>query len=741
MGGEVPNPSNNAQDGGPAAGSNSDTCSDTVFAVDVWKGVLAPNCYGCHMATGFADQSGARFKLAEPRAADYMTTNLAAFEAMAQIQASDGLPLILAKASNAVPHMGGKVLDSNSAGFATLKSFIDRGDLQSTCMPSVDAQAMASTPVQSPNLLARRAALQLAARMPSAAEMQMAQAGNLAGALDSMMTDPNFSSIIKRSYEDTFYNDAFYSGNVIGFLYDSFYGDGAWNPDSGNIGDQVIMGWGEAHNADELASYIIRNDHPYTEILTADYMLVNAQGACEMMGAGHNVAFSTSCTVGGAPANTCAPTSFPFAQYDECYEYQPVMPTQAKFPVVGVLSDGAVFTVYQSTPSNKNRHRAAMVLNTFLGLDVLSLGPRIAPSTVQPPANEMPTMTNPQCEVCHRIVDGVASSFQNWDAYMQQGELEGTYGVGSGVCPDQFTPRINGTLMPEGTSEPLRWLAGALAADPRFAYTAVTTWYTILTGQKPLEDPAPNDPNYRSDLAMKLYQNQFFTEQATAFAQRNYSVKTLIKALIASPWYGATRTFEHTARRAPEVLDDLVTATMGRSWLNGAGDANAVRPLAIRDARYLTNDFRVPYGGIDSLNTLVRNDDMSAAAAAVANFMAQDMPCRAVAADFEQAKANRALFPYVNATDAPDAQAASVRANIVYLHERLLGQQLSVGDPEITATFDVFSALYQAHKGNTALATSCQTAATTTDAAGTLNAWMGTISYLMNDFDFLYQGG
>ncbi len=195
MGGEVPKPSDAAQDAGPAAGSTTDTCPDTVVAVDVWKGVLAPNCYGCHMATGFADQAGARFKLAEPRAANYMTDNLAAFEAMAQLPTSDGVPLILAKASNSVPHMGGKVLDSNSAGFATLKSFIDRGDIQSTCMPAVDAQVLASTPMQSPNLLVRRAALQLAARLSTAVETQMAQAGNLNGALDSMMADPNFASI------------------------------------------------------------------------------------------------------------------------------------------------------------------------------------------------------------------------------------------------------------------------------------------------------------------------------------------------------------------------------------------------------------------------------------------------------------------------------------------------------------------------------------------------------------------
>ena len=734
----------------PVAGSQEDTCADTVFAVNVWKKVLAPNCYGCHITHGYAQQAGSNFVLAEPRDPNYMQHNFMAFEAMAQIKTPSGEPMVMAKPSMAVAHQGGLVLANDSNEMQVLRDFIDRGALQSTCMPQVAASVLAAVPLQDANTVAQRAALQLAARMPNANEMSLAASGNLDKALDSMLSDPAFGTLIKRSYEDVFYNDQFNGGNVIGFLYDAFYGDVSWNDDNTNIQHQVHNAWGEAHNADEMAAYIIGNDRPYTEILTGNYMLLNAQGACELLGAGNTVPFKTSCSVNNLPQNSCKPNTFAFAgtAYDACYEFQPAVPTRAQFPVVGVLSDGALFTVYQSTPSNRNRHRAAMVLKTFLGLDILSLGPRISPDSVPPSASSSPTMTVPQCQVCHRVLDGVASSFQNWDRMMQMGELEGIYGVGSGKYADQFSPRLNGVLMPDNTPEPLAWLGGALAADPRFAYTAVTTWYTILTGQPPQADPVGNDPNYRTSLASKLAQNDFFAAQAAAFTQNNFNVKGLIKAIIQSPWYAADVSatagmpaLDHTVRRSPEVLDQAIAAAVGRPWVRPGGDAGAVRPLAVRDARYLLNDFRIGYGGIDSLNTLQRNADMSPAAAAVAGFMASDVACSSVAADFEKASNIRSLFPKVSAGDTPDSAAglANIRANIVYLHRQLLGEQLAPTDPEVDATLQVFTGLYANHKGNTALPAGCKTAATQADSTFTLNAWIGTVAYLLNDFNFLYQ--
>ena len=748
-----------SQGTGPSKGASPDVasskCAEILFAGTVWNDVLAPRCSGCHLENGFAQQVGSKFHLPDRRQPNYMADNLASFRQFAAMD-SNGTSYLLAKATNRVTHQGGEVLDPNGAEYAEISAFLARKDLSDGCTPTIAPEALSAIPMKTPAQVVRRAALQLAGRLPTAQEVQMATANNLNGALNNYFSDPNFAALVKRSYEDTFLVDAYNYGNVIGFLYDTYYGKNYVQ----NVTQQVVEAWGFAHNATELASYIITQDRPYTEILTADYMMLNAEGACNIMGPGHSLQFKTSCTLNNQPMNTCSPASFAWGPLDECSEFVAAKPTRARFPQIGVLSDGALFTVYQSTPSNKNRHRAAMVMRTFLGLDPLSLGPRVAPNTAAPAASDTPTMVVAQCEVCHRLVDGVASSFQNWDMFMQMGELEGIYapGIGGyfGKYADQFTPRFNGALMPNNTTEPLQWMSTQIVADPRFAYTAVTTWYTILTGQPPLPDPASNDPNYVSSLAMKLYQNQFFQDQATLFTKNNYSVQSLIKQLIGSPWYQAgnastatsasllaqTRTFDTASRRGPEVLNQALEATMGHPWYHPNGQQQgASTPMQRNNQRYLLNDFRISYGGIDSLNTTVRNTDMSSVAAAVANFMAQDAPCQTVANDFGAPAANRALFPYVELSTTPDTASglAQITQNIAYLHQRLLGETLASNDPELAATVAVFKQVYANHASSTALKTTCQTNAVSSDNTHTVHAWMAVLTYLLSDFNFLYQ--
>lgn len=749
--------SSSSRTGGSKNPAANDRCAEVVFASTVWNDVIAPRCSGCHLETGFAQQVGARFTIPDRRQPDYMAANLANVR---QFAARDGnnIPYLLLKASNAVPHQGGNVLDPSSAEYAEVKDFLQRTDMLESCTPTVAPSMLAAMPMQNTNQVVRRAALQLAGRLPTAQETQMANAGNLAGAVDIYLGDPNFALLVKRSYEDTFLVNQYNGANVIGFLYDAFYGDGSWY--DVQLGHQVVEDWGLAHNAQELVSYVITKDRPYTEILTADYMLLNAPGACNLLGPGHQAQFTTSCTVNNQPMNTCNQGAFAWSQIDECSEFVAAKPTRAHFPQIGLLSDGALFTVYQSTPSNKNRHRAAMVMRTFLGLDPLSLGPRVAPNTAAPSASDTPTMTAPGCEVCHRSLDGIASSFQNWDQYMQMGELQGIYapGIGSysGVYSDQFTPRFNGTLMPSNTSEPLAWVASQIVADPRFAYTAVTTWYTILTGQKPLGDPTADDPNFIDSLATKLHQNDYFAQQANLLIQNKYSIKSLIKQIVASPWYQAdnlaantapemavqARMFDHTSLRSPEALNQLVEATLGHPWyrVGGQGQPSST-PLQRNSQRYLLNDFLISYGGIDSGSTTLRNTDMSSVASAVANFMAQDAPCQSVAADFSQPAASRALFPYVSLTTTPDSAAglAQIKQNIAYLHQRLLGETLAIDDPEVAATLSVFNSVYSDHANDSTLIASCQAGSVVNDNTHTVHAWMAVLTYLMSDFDYLYQ--
>ena len=227
--------------------------AEVLFAGTVWSDVIKPRCAGCHLENGFAQQVGAKFFVPDQRQAGYMAENLVNFRQFAAID-SNGMPYLLAKASAHVPHQGGQVLDPNGPEYAEVQAFLQRTDLASGCTPTVTSDALAAVPTQTSAQVVRRAALQLAGRMPTAQEVQMANTNNLAGAVDNYLSDPNFSLLIKRSYEDTFLVDAFNYANVIGFLCDAFYGTAFF---VNNIGHQVVEAYGLAHNAPELVSYVI----------------------------------------------------------------------------------------------------------------------------------------------------------------------------------------------------------------------------------------------------------------------------------------------------------------------------------------------------------------------------------------------------------------------------------------------------------------------------------------------------
>ncbi len=75
------------------------------------------------------------------------------------------------------------------------------------------------------------------------------------------------------------------------------------------------------------------------------------------------------------------------------------------------------------------------------------------------------------------------------------------------------------------------------------------------------------------------------------------------------------------------------------------------------------------------------------------------------------------------------------------MHKRVLGEELSLESPELAATYALFMQLYNNHKsaGDKTLNKACQSPGLTSDESYTLYAWMGVLSYLLNDYDFIYQ--
>jgi cytochrome c553/chitodextrinase len=148
-----------------------------------------------------------------------------------------------------------------------------------------------------------------------------------------------------------------------------------------------------------LLQYLVANDKPWTDALTASYTVMNPQLA---------------------KATGAKPVSGNFSNPADAKELRPVRIPQisARYPGkafahAGVLSSNAWLSRFPTTDTNRNRHRAARVYKQFMALDIEALAQR--PLDDSKNGNYLvPTMQNPNCMVCHTIMEPVAGAFRDW---------------------------------------------------------------------------------------------------------------------------------------------------------------------------------------------------------------------------------------------------------------------------------------------------------------------------------------
>ena len=102
------------------------------FQRTVWEPVLHTNCFGCHVAGGFAAKQGARFVLQSDSVPDYLATNMEAFRREGAITES-GTSLLLLKPTNSVQHRGGKRFEVGSKEYEAFAAFLSRTDWPDSC--------------------------------------------------------------------------------------------------------------------------------------------------------------------------------------------------------------------------------------------------------------------------------------------------------------------------------------------------------------------------------------------------------------------------------------------------------------------------------------------------------------------------------------------------------------------------------------------------------------------------------
>jgi hypothetical protein len=728
----------------PASGSES------FFEEEVWAKVGERTCLNCHVAGGDAEES--KFILRETALhPENLKLNRAAFEKMASLK-KDGKSRLLAKVAGGLEHGGGVQLKPDSTGYRILERFVRGEGAGSTAAPPPFFQGVR---MGTPDRILRRLTLSLSGRLPTDEEREAVRkqgAAAIDGLLDSILKEEAFYARLKEGFNDIFLTMGYGGNGVDALSYDHFEKSRHWNQNfykdlpkeqATKKGYKLTDDYYLALRKEpyELIKYIVQNDRPFTEIVTADYMMVSPYTA-----RGYAI---------------FEQLKDKFKNVDDPFEYIP-----AKLPALkgrdgktqktgeGIYPHAGILTMFQylrrfpTTVTNRNRLRSRMYYSHFLGVDVMALAPRVTDAAAVGKKFANPTLQAPDCVVCHKTVDPVAGLFQD---YFNE---EGHFGPRKeGWFTDMFGPGREGVPMPtEDKWRSLQWLGQETARDPRFAIAMTEHVYYIMVGRKVLQPPQDiEDPLFNPRRRAYQEQRHEIRGIADRFAKSGFNLKTAFKAWAASPFYrvdGIAEAVKNPVRKAelddvgivrmltPEQLERKIVAVFGTRW-----------------GRLESEEYRILYGGIDSKAVTERMSDPSGAMGAIQRIMSNDVACRNVMLDFAKPAAERRLFPGIETDVVPGTPECDrkIRQAIVHLHAHVLGQDRPPDHPEIERTFKLFVAILEDARAKKGIGKEesyfCGARKDPNSDKGQLRqdphyavrAWRGVVTYLLRQDDFLYE--
>lgn len=666
---------------------------------------------------------------------------------------------MLAKVTGGLEHGGEDVLKIDSTGYKILAEFVRRVNAPSAAAPADLAAVDSHRPAFFEGVvmlddarLLRRLTLSLAGRLPTAAESETVSRDGLQAIppiLDGVMTEQAFYDRLQEAFNDIFLTVGYIDGAESALSYDHFSTTRHWTQkhDLSHIADEKERTRARYKLADDyraalfgepmrLIEHIVKNDRPFTEIVTADYIMVSPYTA-----RGYGIYDEVKSQ---------------FKNPDDPFEYIPVklkalvgrnriedQPSATGFyPHAGLLSTFQYLRRYPNTETNRNRLRARMYFQHFLGIDALELAARVADAAAVTAKYEIPTMQAAECVVCHKTIDPVAGLFQEYY------KPEGVYGRRKeGWYEDMFAAGFEGEDLPkEEQWRALQWLGERTAQDPRFATTMVEHVYYVLTGRKVLLPPKEfDDPLYAAKR--RAYQEQRCQIEAIAarFAAANFNLKSVFRDWAISDFYradGLATAAESPERRAelddlglvrllaPEQLERKVKAIFGQPWGRLEG------PLEML------------YGGIDSQEVTERATDPSGAMGAIQRTLANDVACHHTIRDFAKPPSERLLFPGIEPDVLPGQSAEgdeAIRRAIVHLHAYILGRSDKADSAEVNRTFALLADIVKEASEQQGLdereSYYCrrETPDLPSDPHYTIRAWRAVVTYLLRRPEFLYE--
>ena len=675
-----------------------------LFGEYISEQVVQARCVNCHVAGGVSGHT--RLVLTPATVEGHEALNLAAFENFVAT-VEDGADLILNKIQG-VGHGGGIQVPTGTTDFANMERFLrllggDDGTPGGLSPETLfDGVSMAS-----PAKTLRRAALIFAGRLPTQAELDAVDDGresSLRRAIRSLMTGPGFHEFLIRASNDRLLTDRHLTDVLDDrevFLVD--FTNQAWEMEKAvyeNPGlERARRIWkhavqfGVSHAPLELIAHVIENDLPFTEVLTADYIMANpfsarAYGATTRFDNPDDPYEFRPSTIARYFRND---ESKIWIEDDDRWKWI-VNPgnLSTDYPHAGILNTTVFLRRYPTTATNRNRARSRWTYYHFLGLDV----EKSAARTTDPDAladTDNPTLKNPACTVCHIVLDPVAGAFQNYgeeglyrDAWGGLDSLAGLYKRprdgsqspyrnGDTWYRDMRDPGFDRALAPNAYNS-LQWLADRIVRDERFSEAGVRFWWPAIMGAEVVPPPEDEgDSDLAAQLAASTAQLNEVRRLARTFRQgiaggKPFNARDLLAEIALTPWFRAESTVDDDPLRAaalqyagverlltPEELERKTEAITGYVWGRRLSqDMEYGSESHLNASRADRSRYELMYGGIDSDGITERAGDITPLMTAVAQRHAIEISCPVVQREFFLLPdADRRLFDGIDNTVSP----------------------------------------------------------------------------------------
>ncbi len=420
-----------------------------------------------------------------------------------------------------------------------------------------------------------------------------------------------------------------------------------------------------------LVEYLVENDRPYTEIVTADLMLANDVLAMAY----------------GVP-------------YDQTSDEEWQLSTWADGrPQSGILSDTALWLRFTSNGNNFHRGRANTIARTFL-CEEFATRDIVTDTGVDlsdPLEVSSLVSTNENCIACHQALDPLAAVMWGFKDDLVPTAVDQAYrlydceGEAEDYCyPLRFyNPKnedsYNDWLLPPpayyGTPvDSLEDLGHLIAEDTRFHQCTARRFFAYLTENR--MDDVPFE-------TVLKFEEPF---EASGFSAKELAIQVVLSEEFETVYAenGGPAIWAGLQTIRPEQYGRTLADLTGFVFLVDPGCEGGCWGT-IDVANNDLNGYRSMMGGIDGYQvTKPTHTPIPTKILAMSRF-SEEAAGYVVPRDFDQV--DPALRMLLTAVERDTTDEAAIRAQIVDLHVRLFAERLPSDDPEIDASY----ALWKTH--------------------------------------------